>query len=816
MAGTYAKYSPISGGGGGGGGGGITSINGDTTAAQVIAGGTGITVATTGGTTTITSSGSTGANTALSNLTSPTAINQNLLFGTDNTYSIGSAGASRPNNIYVANTVVVGGATISALGTDNFFVNGGNATLTGTHNVGILSGALSAVTDGSNLIAIGHNALHVAASEANAIDGHIAIGTSALAAYISDSGAPLGGGDGMVAIGSNALHNTTTSDGSVAIGHNAGGNYVAASYYNVHVGSYAGAGNTGGSYNTSVGYNALSNNSGTYTGSGNSVFGDNALGALGPSSTTSNNVVFGYNAAQQQFQYNNSVYVGAQADATVTALTNTIAVGYQARVGISNFAQIGNTSLVGMGFSGYEDRTQIATPASPAANHDRLYFKSDNNLYQLNSSGVEVQVSGLAAGGVTSFTGDGTLINNVASTGAVTASLASAPAYTSLSNSTGSSAAPTYNFGTIGFQVTGTSLTLTSSSPSYISFSAVATATLPSAATCIGKVFVFASSNAGTATVTAPSGDAIYYYASASVPSWSIQSLTTLTLISTAAGHWQMLNSPGPLYPSSGSVGALGSIGYNSNGNFVWTAAGTAGQVLKSNGSTAPTWITLAGSSSLKAPTKQILSGSGTYTTPSSPSPLYITVSMVGPGGAGGGASTASSTASAGQGGSSGAYLFATITAPSATYAYSVGTGGTPGTAGNNPGNAGSGATTFGTSLLSAGAGAGGAGSGTSTTPAATGGVGNNAAATGGDINIPGGYGRPGLIFAISQAIGGAGAASYLSNSAGASGSTSTGAGSTGLNYGGGGSGGVQVSGGAAQAGGAGAPGTIIVNEYYQ
>lgn len=45
------------GGGGGGGGSGIQSINGDTTSAQIIAAGTGISVATVAGTTTITNTG---------------------------------------------------------------------------------------------------------------------------------------------------------------------------------------------------------------------------------------------------------------------------------------------------------------------------------------------------------------------------------------------------------------------------------------------------------------------------------------------------------------------------------------------------------------------------------------------------------------------------------------------------------------------------------------------------------------------------------------------------------------------------------------
>jgi len=82
-----------------GGGGGIASINGDTTAAQVIVAGSGISVSSSSGTTTISNTLSAGANLFLSNLSSPTAINQNLLFGTDATNNIGAVGASRPKSI---------------------------------------------------------------------------------------------------------------------------------------------------------------------------------------------------------------------------------------------------------------------------------------------------------------------------------------------------------------------------------------------------------------------------------------------------------------------------------------------------------------------------------------------------------------------------------------------------------------------------------------------------------------------------------------------------------------------------------------------
>lgn len=52
-----------------------------------------------------------GANPTLSNLGSPTAINQNLLFSPDNTFTIGASGATRPSNIFAGGTL--NGATFA-------------------------------------------------------------------------------------------------------------------------------------------------------------------------------------------------------------------------------------------------------------------------------------------------------------------------------------------------------------------------------------------------------------------------------------------------------------------------------------------------------------------------------------------------------------------------------------------------------------------------------------------------------------------------------------------------------------------------------
>jgi len=91
-----------------------------------------------------------------------------------------------------------------------------------------------------------------------------------------------------------------------------------------------------------------------------------------------------------------------------------------------------------------------------------------------------------------------------------------------------------------------------------------------------------------------------------------------------------------------------GGVLYTDGTKFENVGAGTSGQFLKSNGSSAPTWG--SGSFSPIAPTIQTFTSgtSLTYTRPTSPTPLYIKVRMVGGGGGGGGSNLSGTTGASG------------------------------------------------------------------------------------------------------------------------------------------------------------------------
>lgn len=214
-------------------------------------------------------------------------------------------------------------------------------------------------------------------------------------------------------------------------------------------------------------------------------------------------------------------------------------------------------------------------------------------------------------------------------------------------------------------------------------------------------------------------------------------------------------------------------------------------------------WITMGprGSGLLAV---QIITTTGTYT-PNARATLII-VELVGGGGGGGGAAlTAANQVSVGGGGGSGGYARKLLIGPT-SQTVTIGSGG-PGSAGV-AGTAGT-TTSFG-SVFSAPGGSGGAAGTSGSSSAATGGAGG--APSTGDINVPGGIGELGwAIFSTGHFSGGYGGGN-LYGAPGRGGFNS--AGSPGSGFGSGGGGASNPQSFVARAGGAGAPGVCMVNEF--
>lgn len=181
---------------------------------------------------------------------------------------------------------------------------------------------------------------------------------------------------------------------------------------------------------------------------------------------------------------------------------------------------------------------------------------------------------------------------------------------------------------------------------------------------------------------------------------------------------------------------AVGKLIYDTGSAYAETAAGTSGQVLQSNGASAPSWV------SVPFPTIDIqvyTSGSGTWTRPSTGNLVDI-ICIGGGGGGGSGRRGGATNAYGGASGAGGGYSRITLkrTDLGATESYVVGAGGAGGaavTSDTTNGNIGTvgGASNFGTWIKSGGGGPGNGG--TNTLGASTGGV----AGTG---QFPGGAGQ--------------------------------------------------------------------------
>lgn len=194
----------------------------------------------------------------------------------------------------------------------------------------------------------------------------------------------------------------------------------------------------------------------------------------------------------------------------------------------------------------------------------------------------------------------------------------------------------------------------------------------------------------------------------------------------------------------------------------------------------------------------------------------FVIVEVVGAGGGSGGAASTSAQTSCGGGGGGGGYSMKRILAASlgGTETVTVGTGGTAASAGAN--NGGTGVTSsFGSHCqATGGVGGGGGAAGTDNQRVISG---SGGAGSGGDLNIEGSAGGPGLRLS-SRSIGGRGGATQFSGGGediGGGSTSATTAAVAGKVYGGGASGGQNSGTQSAIGGAAGAAGIVIVHEYF-
>lgn len=206
---------------------------------------------------------------------------------------------------------------------------------------------------------------------------------------------------------------------------------------------------------------------------------------------------------------------------------------------------------------------------------------------------------------------------------------------------------------------------------------------------------------------------------------------------------------------------------------------------------------------------RQIFTASGTWTRPTACRAIQF--QMVGGGGGGGGVdNTSSGHYGVGGGGGAGETVIHFIENPSASYSVVIGSGGAGGVA---TGGSGGVTTSFG-ALTALGGGGGSSLASNTLTVLTAGGSGGSGGAGTVDVRFPGQPGAMGVAVSTGRLISGDGGPSSLGggaqgrNVASANGLTPTG-------YGGGGSGGARAGAVATSNGGAGAPGVVIVWEYY-
>jgi hypothetical protein len=272
------------------------------------------------------------ANQQLSNLTSPTAINVELLPNSNNSRNLGSSTFGWKSLYLTGRFYINGTLTMHAPGAYNFFIGpgAGNTAVTDSFNTATGANALHSVTNGRHNTANGVGSLFSNTTGAS----NTAIGYNAL--YNNTTGIN-NIANGVKALSSNTTGRDNTANGYASLFSNTIG------WRNTANGYYALSHNTTGSYNTANGFEALYS---SIAGENNTA---NGATALLNNTTGSYNSAYGYGAGHTITTGSNNTFIGNEADAASGALNNVTALGNGASVSASNTVRIGNNGVTSIG-----------------------------------------------------------------------------------------------------------------------------------------------------------------------------------------------------------------------------------------------------------------------------------------------------------------------------------------------------------------------------------------------------------------------------------------------------------------------------------
>lgn len=284
--------------------------------------------------------------------------NSSIVINDQTTNKVANVGANQSmlNNVFIkeglnvqsGGALVTGGlSTNTSYGTNNLSINSSmaskNTANASNNNFGIGANSLNALTSGSNNIAIGNNAFNAGQTNQRCIS-------------IGHNNSIPNTKTGAVSIGNN---NNCRGSYTVVVGDNeqTSANAGVISDYSVSIGAdsvgcsvYNGYGVLSSVHSVGIGYKTLTSCADNYNvGVGSQSFqnmnGVNGITQNGNSGlTTQNNTGLGYKSGFSQYLYNNCLFLGAYADATVNNLYNACAIGYNAKVDSSNCIQLGGST----------------------------------------------------------------------------------------------------------------------------------------------------------------------------------------------------------------------------------------------------------------------------------------------------------------------------------------------------------------------------------------------------------------------------------------------------------------------------------------